>query len=172
MTEPTASVVNEATLDIAAHVARLYLIVHGRPPDPGGLVTYIQHMRDGHTLEQLAAEFVAAAEFTNRIQSQDPGGRTVSQRARAMKPLRRPPPGYDGNLAGLVSTLLRDPAVQARLPLLPALYPEGVPLDSPEEYRIWLAQKTPHSTAAGGGGAQQHLSSRSSCCWTAQTRLG
>ena len=130
-----------------AQVARLYLIVNGRPPDPGGLAAYVQHMQDGRTLRQLAGEFIAGGEFTNRLNGKDPAHvlhHTVFGDTADLASLANLPT----DLAELVTTLILSPDAQKRLPLLPALYPAGVLLENPHDYRIWLAEKQQQTITA------------------------
>lgn len=115
-------------------VARLYLIVNGRAPDAGGLAAYAGHMRGGKTLLELAAEFVTGDEFLRRVDGGDAAA-TLLERV----------PGAQGSVAGetlveLAARLVVSDAAMVGLPLLPALYPDGVPVEDGEGYRVWLAE--------------------------------
>lgn len=123
-----------------AQVTRLYLVVHGRRPDPAGLAAYVGHMRQGKTLPQLAAEFVAAEEFSKRVRKDDAAA-TLLLGALGPEADSRPFDSHRGDLAKLAVSLVLDPKVQSRLPILPALFPDGVPLNSPDAYRVWLQEK-------------------------------
>ena len=116
-------------------IARLYLVVQGRPPDPSGLAFHMGHLRSGMSLQAIAEEFIASVEFRFRVGSQDP--RTLFYH-RALGPDAEPSAQMLGQSLGqIAAALVLSPEVQKRLPVLPALYPDGVPL-KPEDYRIWL----------------------------------
>ena len=135
--EPTpldASLLDEAGRDHIEQVARLYLIVQGRPPDRGGLEAYTAVLRAGKTLADLAADFLASDEFGARNGAEDPVTLLCNQ---ALGPGQPPPPHH--SLPGLVCSLVLSPIVAERLPILPALFPDGARLDHPADYRTWLA---------------------------------
>ena len=129
-------------------IARLYLVVHGRPPDFSGLEAYVGHLRDGITLVTIAEQFVDSDEFRDRVGAGDarallhrhalgPGGASLTM-----------PPGQ--SLAELAVALVLHPAVQDHLRILPALYPDGVPW-TPADYRNWLlGRPDPEPTGALG----------------------
>ena len=117
-------------------ITRLYLVVQGRPPDRGGLEAYTAIMRAGRSLHDLAVDFLASAEFLSRAGSNNPALMLARQ---ALGPGHVPPP-YN-SLPELVCALVLSPAVAKRLPILPALFPEGVRLDDATDYRIWLATR-------------------------------
>lgn len=123
-----------------ACVTRLYLVVHGRPPDRGGLLGYVQQMRDGKTLRQIAAEFVVADEFTSRVRSED-APNELYRNASGLGEIRTLTESSHQTLGDLANFLVLSPEVQSRFPILPALYPDGVPLDNPDDYRIWLMER-------------------------------
>ena len=52
--------------ELLERITRLYLVVHGRPPDPGGLRAYVGHLQAGKTLRDLAQEFIHSSEFTGK----------------------------------------------------------------------------------------------------------
>ena len=130
-----------------AQVTRLYLVVHGRPPDRGGLATYVGHMRNGGTLPEIATEFIESEEFAKRVPRD---GAATALRRNALGPDAGPSPARHGasDLGDLAASFVLDPAVQERLPILPALYPDGVPLDDPGAYRTWLLEKPPDAALA------------------------
>ncbi len=117
-------------------VARLYLIVHRRPPDPGGLAAYVRALREGRTLAGLAADFLASGEFTGRV-SPDEAEAEIFRNAGGASGL----PTSTGRLADDVASLITSDVVMGRLPLLPALYPMGIPLDDAAGYRLWLSER-------------------------------
>ena len=122
-----------------AQITRLYLVVHGRPPDPAGLCAFLQHMRDGMSLRQAAAAFVNSDEFLSRLRDEDASA--VLCRNAFFEGGEMSSSAGDGSLAELVEFLVLSPEVQQRLPVLPTLYPHGVPLDNPADYRVWLLSK-------------------------------
>lgn len=115
-------------------VARLYLVVHGRPPDRGGLEAHAAELRAGRTLLDLVVDFLASPEFIARLGAEDPVTLLTLQ---ALGP-GQPPPPHD-SLPALVCTFVLSPVVAERQPLLPALFPDGARLDDNDDYRIWLA---------------------------------
>jgi GT2 family glycosyltransferase len=139
--------IDAADMERVGQVARLYLIVHRRPPDPGGLAAYVRALREGRSLAELAAEFLASGEFTGRVA---PGEalREIWRNAGGVGEL----PPSTGPLADDVAGLVTSEIVKLRLPLLPALYPHGVPLSDPAGYRLWLA----HRRSALEAGAPIH----------------
>lgn len=132
-------------------VARLYRVVHGRPPDWGGLCGYATELLRGRTLRELAVSFLDSEEFRSRAGHESP-----------MRVLRRSALGSDdagpatasdgaaGAVAALAASLAMAPEVAARFPLRADLFPDGARLDRPEEYRAWLATLPPPSVVAGG----------------------
>ena len=133
-----------AERDRIEQVARLYLVVQGRPPDRGGLEAYSAVMSAGKSLHDLAVDFLASAEFNARPGAiTDPAGLLALQ---ALGPGQPPPPHR--SLPDLVCTLVLSPLVAERHPLLPALFPDGVRLEHPVDYRIWLATRRPVLNAA------------------------
>ncbi|RYF22128.1 MAG: glycosyltransferase [Oxalobacteraceae bacterium] len=124
--------------DRVAQITWLYLVVNGRPPDPGGLVAYTGRLRRGDTLRQLADEFVEAEEFKRCAGLGDPAN-TLYRNAFGTDP-DSAPPNY-ANLGALAFSLVSNPTVQDRLLILPALFPSGAALDDPDQYRAWLLHK-------------------------------
>jgi GT2 family glycosyltransferase len=130
-----------------AQITRLYLVVHGRPPDPAGLAAFVAHLRDGRTLRDLAAEFVASGEFIDRVGGGDAAA--LLRRHAWGDEAAEAPAISPGSLGDLAAGLVLSAATQERFAVLPALYPHGVPLDSPVDYRIWLSQQP--APPRGGG---------------------
>nr|WP_238940660.1 DUF4214 domain-containing protein [Pseudoroseomonas ludipueritiae] len=58
----------------AAEIVRLYQTILGRPPDPEGLVNWVDHMQHGMSLAQAAEGFFGSQEFISRF-----GGLTNEQ---------------------------------------------------------------------------------------------
>ena len=55
--------------ELAASVARLYYSTFGRAPDQAGFITNVQAVYGAASLDQLAGDFAASAEFTSRYGS-------------------------------------------------------------------------------------------------------
>lgn len=127
-------------------VTRLYLVVHGRSPDRDGLVAYMGHLRDGTSLEDLATGFLQSGEFRDRVGDRDP--RALLYQHAWGADVGMPPAVPGQSLSQLVAALVHSPEVQARFPILPSLYPDGVPLDAPD-YRMWLLSRPVPVAAAG-----------------------
>lgn len=117
-------------------VSRLYRIVYGRPADRGGLLAYVSHLDQGLPIEEIVSVFLASDEF--RCQLAHAGPLQVLLR-HAFGSERSPAQVMDADPSRLVLELLRSERVIERFPLLPSLYPTGVPIDDVEGYRIWLA---------------------------------
>ncbi len=145
-TGPLAGI-EAADLERVGQITRLYLIVHNRPADPAGLAVYVRALRDGRTLAELAADFLASEEFTGRVAR---GEAAAEIWRNAGGPGGLPPP--TGRLADDVARLITSDAVMMKLPVVPALYPAGVPLSDAAGYRLWLAQRQrPEPPCPGGG---------------------
>lgn len=133
--------------EMLERITRLYLVVHGRAPDPGGLRAYIGHLQAGKTLRDLAQEFIQSGEFSGKVRDGDPA-KLLCRNALGTDAAGCIASAQDG-LAGLVEALVLSPAAAARLPILPALYPDGVPAGEPSDYRVWLAERQPERALAG-----------------------
>lgn len=132
-------------------VARLYRVVHGRPPDWGGLRAYAAELLAGRTLRELAASFLGSEEFRCRAGDENPV-RVLRRSALSIDdtgPVAAPD-GMAGAAAALAASLAVAPEIAARFPLRPDLFPDGARLDWPEEYRAWLATLPPLPAVAGG----------------------
>jgi GT2 family glycosyltransferase len=151
--------VDSCEQDHIALITRLYLVVLGRPPDPGGLAAFAGHLRNGRALRDLAAEFLGSDEFLRHAAGAAPAAVLSRNALGADAPLPggKPDPHPPAALADLATSLILSPLVQARLPVLPALYPEGVRLADAAAYRTWLAYQpspaAPTYAPHGGGGA-------------------
>lgn len=139
-----ARMAGEAALEA---VVRLYLVVHGRPPDPTGLAFYTSRLQDGTPLPMLADEFVRSPEFADRVRGQDAAA--VLYRHALGEGATPPPDARNQSPGDLAAALVSSPAVQRRLEILPTLYPDGVPLD-PADYRTWLSQRPDPRPAPAG----------------------
>lgn len=124
---------------LTTQVVRLYLVVLGRRPDPGGLAAHVEQRRAGMPLETMAAAFIASDEF--RCHAGDESVAAVLHRnacgvvasAAWIDANDRPP-----EMAAVA--LVADPAVARRLSVLGALHPDGLPLDDADLYRRWLSE--------------------------------
>jgi len=132
-------------------VARLYRVVHGRPPDWGGLCAYAAELLRGRTLRELAMSFLNSEEFRRRAghESPMPVLRSSALGIDYAGPATAPD-GMARDAAALAVSLAVAPEVAARFPLRADLFPDGARLDRPEEYRAWLATLPPLPAAAGG----------------------
>jgi GT2 family glycosyltransferase len=130
------SALNDERFRFAA-IARLYLVVQGRPPDIAGLRTYMDHLAAGSPLETIARAFVESGEFRARVAGRDPLS-VLCEQALGENASQAPPAVLQAaSLAQAAAALVLWPAVQERLPILSAMFPDGVPME-PEPYRTWL----------------------------------
>ena len=124
--------------EFLAQITRLYQVVQGRPPDPEGLRTYVGHLGRGTSLRDLAEALLTSDEFKRQCGTsiaeeflcRNAFGETWAEHSR-----------WAGNMSccDLAVTLVTSPEVARCLPVLPALYPDGLLLEQPTDYRIWLA---------------------------------
>ena len=122
-----------------AQIVRLYLTVLGRPPDRNGLASYVEHLRAGLPLEDIAAAFIASDEF--RAHAGDEAAAVVLYRnAHGVAPS----PGWlEANTRRpeeVAAALVADPAVARHLSVLEALHPDGLRLDDAALYCRWLSE--------------------------------
>ncbi len=122
--------------DLVGVVTRLYLLVLGRAPDPGGLRDCVVQLHAGATVRSVAAGLLGSGEFGAQAGAAAPEG-VLRRHARGSGDGVPVPAG--GGAAGLAEALVRAPAVKAALPVLPTLFPDGLLLDDPAAYRVWLA---------------------------------
>ena len=122
--------------DLLAQITRLYLIIQGRPPDSQGLRAYIGHLHGGTPLRDLAEAFLASEEFKTEVGFGDP--RQVLCR-NALGTNDAVGLTSEGPLSDLAVELVFSPDVARRLPVQPALFPDGLLLCNDTDYRIWLA---------------------------------
>ena len=124
---------------LTAQVVRLYLVVLARPPDAGGLASYVGHCRAGLPLEDIAEVFIESDEFRDLA-----GGEAVAVVLHRNALGTAPPPGWPGAKArspgAVAAALVADPTVVRRLSALGALHPDGLPLDDAALYRRWLGE--------------------------------
>lgn len=130
----------------AVQIARLYKIVFGRPPDRVGLAAFLGHMRSGATLEAVAKAFLASDEFAAALN----GESAIERLCKAA--LGRGPSRSEASEspAAIAVRLVQDPEANARLPSLPLLFPDGLPLNESTAYSVWLEEARHLSTALGG----------------------
>lgn len=134
---------------LLAEITRLYLVVQGRPPDPGGLRAYVAHRQAGLALRDLAAAFLASDEFSRQLGRDRPEAVLCRN---ALGPQATPEAhGWPAAaLPDFAAALVSSPEAARRLPVLPALYPDGLPLRTAADYRIWLAGRPAVPAPADG----------------------
>ena len=115
-----------------AEATRLYQVVLNRAPDPVGLQDTVRRLVDGDPLETLAAAMLASPEFA---QHGGPPDQVLHHNAMG----DADPPHHDTPSAALAAAMVRDPRTIARHPVLPTLFPDGLLLHDPDDYRVWLA---------------------------------
>ena len=122
-----------------ADTVRLYRVVLGRRADPGGVRSTVEQMALGVPLHALAAAMLASDEFARQ---HGPADAVLRRNTLGSTGASAPDAGMPGELA---AALVRSPEVVARVPVLPELFPDGLLLHDPSDYRIWLAGRPdPH----------------------------
>ena len=131
-----AALADPGAAGLVGQVTRLYGVILGRAPDPSGLRDCIVRLRAGVGLPVLAAGILASAEFIDKPGAAEPR-QALCRNALGTRDIARLP-SIDP-LPDLAAALVRSPEVATRHPVLPALFPDGLSLDDPRAYRIWLA---------------------------------
>ncbi len=131
-----------------AQITRLYLVVFGRPPDAAGLRSYVSHLAEGTPLPVLAEAFLDSDEFRARVG--DGSARAVLLRQAGTGGAGAGTPDAAA-LGALAAGLVLSPPADWHLAVLPALFPDGLVLRDPAEYRIWLAGRPDAVGAAAAG---------------------
>ena len=102
---------------------RLYTITLGRRPDIDGLNTYVSHLQDGRTLEQIAATFITSDEFLASA-GDEPVSVVMYRNAHGAVEIPDWVVVHQAPEA-LAASLVRDQAVAERLPASP-VYDQNV----------------------------------------------
>jgi len=126
---------------ILAEITRLYLVVQGRPPDPGGLRAYVAHRRAGMALRDLAAAFLDSDEFRRQLAQDRPEAVLCRNALGAQATPEAHGWPAAASLPDFAAALVSSPEAARHLPVSPALYPDGLPLRTAADYRAWLAAR-------------------------------
>jgi GT2 family glycosyltransferase/tetratricopeptide (TPR) repeat protein len=131
------AMINSQSRQRVISISRLYVIIYGRPPDRGGLQSFARQLQNGKKIRDVALEFIESEEFCLKLNG-------VSVREKILSNVFGCNPIQDFSQhetnEDLVIHLMDFLDSQKRFDILSYLYPEGVPLDNPDAYRVWLSE--------------------------------
>ncbi|MEA2767113.1 MAG: hypothetical protein QOD93_75 [Acetobacteraceae bacterium] len=125
-------------------ISRLYDVILCRGSDPEGLRVYVQGLRDGRTLEGLAAVFLDSDEFRHR--------QGTSELHPLLAAILSQTAGAPRDAAPVVARLVESLEAEAETPVLATLLAGSLPLAGGPAYPWWEAEQ-----AALGGRAMQAI---------------